>query len=140
MTMGPILFVCLHGAAKSVVAAALWKREAARAGIPIDAVARGLEPDLVVSPAAAAGLLAEGIDVRAERPRALTPEDVAAASRIVAFGCELGHLAPPGVPVEQWAEVPAFGDGYAAARAAVSARLGPLLASLSPTAAAPSRP
>jgi protein-tyrosine-phosphatase len=120
MTPAPkVVFVCLHGAAKSVMAAALFTRRAAQAGVPVEALARGLEPDPEVSPAAARGLLGEGLDVRGDRPRALTPEDLAGASRVIAFGCDVSRVVPPGVPVEQWAEVPAVSDGYAEARAAV---------------------
>ncbi|MGH6953061.1 MAG: hypothetical protein ACREGL_02695 [Alphaproteobacteria bacterium] len=114
-----IVFVCLHGAAKSVLAAALFSREAARARVPVEAIARGIEPDPEVSAAAAHGLLAEGLDVRGGRPRALTSEDLAGASRVIAFGCDVSGMVPPGVPVEQWVEVPAVSEGYARARAAV---------------------
>ena len=48
-----VVFVCLHGAAKSVLAAALFGQEAARARVPVEIVARGIEPDPEVSPAAA---------------------------------------------------------------------------------------
>src|SRR5262250_858896 len=40
-----VLFVCLHGAAKSVVAAAHFRRLAAARGLSMDAVAAGTEPD-----------------------------------------------------------------------------------------------
>ena len=40
-----VLFVCLHGAAKSVVGAAHFRRLAAERGLTIDAVAAGTEPD-----------------------------------------------------------------------------------------------
>ena len=46
-----LLFVCLHGAAKSVVGAAHFRRLAAARGLAVDAVAAGTEPD----PALAAG-------------------------------------------------------------------------------------
>jgi hypothetical protein len=54
-----VVFVCLHGAAKSVIAAELFNRRSSEAGLPARAVALGLEPDPAISPAAAAGLLAE---------------------------------------------------------------------------------
>ncbi len=126
-TTAKVVFVCLHGAAKSVLAAALFGQEATRARVPVEAVARGIEPDPEVSSAAAHGLLAEGLDVREERPRALRPEDLAGASRVIAFGCDVSEMAPPGVPVEQWAEVPAVSDGYARARAAVVSHFPDLL-------------
>ena len=126
-TTAKVVFVCLHGAAKSVLAAALFGQEAARARVPVEALARGIEPDEEVSAAAAGGLLAEGLDVRGNRPRALTPGDLVGASRVVAFGCDVSDMVPPGVPVEQWAEVPAVSDGYARARAAVVSHFPDLL-------------
>ena len=122
-----VVFVCLHGAAKSVLAATLFGQEATRARVPVETLARGIEPDAEVSAAAADGLLAEGLDVRANRPRALTPEDLAGASRVIAFGCDVSEMVLPGVPVEQWAEVPAVSDGYARARAAVVSHFPDLL-------------
>jgi len=122
-----VVFVCLHGAAKSVLAATLFRQEAARARVPVEAIARGIEPDPEVSAAAAHGLLAEGLDVREDRPGALTPEDLAGDSRVIAFGCDVSGMVPPGVPVEQWVEVPAVSDGYARARTAVVAHFPDLL-------------
>ena len=127
MTQEKVVFVCLHGAAKSVVAAELFKQRSAEAGVTAQAIARGLEPDAEISPGAAAGLLGEGIDVRAQRPRLVTTADLAGAWRVIAFGCDLGPLVPRGVPVEQWPEIPAVGDGYAAARERIAARVARLV-------------
>jgi arsenate reductase (thioredoxin) len=121
-----ILFVCLHGAAKSVLAAADLARLAGRRGVPVEAVAAGLEPDAEMAPAVVAALLADGVDLRAQRPRQVSREDVAWAGQVVAFGCDLGQLAD-GVPVERWDEVPAVSAGLEAARAAIGARLEDLL-------------
>lgn len=118
-----VVFVCLHGAAKSVIAAAHFRRLAAERGLAADAIAVGAEPDPEVTPAAAAGLLAEGIDVRGHRPRRLTPDDLAGATRVVSFGCDLDGLAPPGATVERWDDVPAVSEGFPAARAAILRRL-----------------
>ena len=126
-TTAKVVFVCLHGAAKSVLAATLFGQEAARARVPVEALARGIEPDAEVSAAAAGGLLAEGLDVRGNRPRALTPGDLVGASRVIAFGCDISEMVPPGVPVEQWAEIPAVSNGYARARAAVVSHFPALL-------------
>src|SRR5262245_44043426 len=45
-----VLFVCLHGAAKSVVAAAHFRRVAAARGLAVDAAAAGTEPDPELAP------------------------------------------------------------------------------------------
>jgi protein-tyrosine-phosphatase len=122
-----ILFVCLHGAAKSVVAARHCQRLAAEAGLAIRATCAGTEPDAEIAPAAAAGLRAEGLDPGGERPRRVTPDEIRSAWRVVSFGCDLEALAP-GVHPERWDDVPAVGDGYRAARDAIVARLPGLLA------------
>src|SRR5438093_5785714 len=51
-----VLFVCLHGAAKSVVGAAHFRRLAAARGLAVDAVAAGTEPDPALTPGAVKGL------------------------------------------------------------------------------------
>jgi arsenate reductase (thioredoxin) len=125
-TMGAkrkIVFVCEHGAAKSVVAAALLQRLAHEVGFEIEVLALGSAPDGDISPAAAAGLLAEGIDVRGSHPRRMTRADLNSASTIVSFGPELSHLAPENARIERWEGIPAVDDGYEAARTAILARL-----------------
>ena len=126
-----VLFVCLHGSAKSVIAAESLRRLAADRGLPVEVASAGLEPDAEIPPHVAAALLGEGIDVRGRRPAPLTPEAVAAADHVVAFGCDLDHAAPPGVVVTRWDDVPAVSDGYAAARAAIVERVVPFLDALS---------
>jgi len=124
--MTTVLFVCLHGAAKSVLAAADFNRLARERGVAARATFAGTEPDPAIAPRVVAELLKDGADLRGQQPRRVTREDVAAASRVVTFGCELGDLVPPGVPVENW-DVPAVSDDFAAARAAIAARLPSLL-------------
>ena len=118
-----VVFVCEHGAAKSVLAAALLEHLAAEQGVPLRALARGSEPEPHVAPAVVAGLLVEGIDVTAWRPRPLTPGDLDQAWRVVSFGPDLSHLLPKGTPVEGWDGIPAVADGLQTARAAIAVRL-----------------
>ena len=108
-----VLFVCLHGAAKSVVGAAHFRRLAAARGLEIDAVAAGTEPDAELAPAAVKGLAGDGLRAAPGRPRPLTIYDLQAATRVVSFGCDV--VPAKGQRVDQW-DVPAVGDGYGAAR------------------------
>ncbi len=117
------VFVCLHGAAKSVMAAAYCRRLASERGVALEVVSRGIEPDSEIPPTVVAGLLAEGIDVRGLAPRRVRPEDLAAATRVIAFGCDLGGVAPPGLSIERWGAVPPASEDFAGARAAILARL-----------------
>jgi arsenate reductase (thioredoxin) len=128
MSENTVLFVCLHGAAKSLIAASHLERLARERGVKIRAEFAGTEPDPALMPAAVAGLQAEGIDVRGRRPRSVTADDIRTASRIVSFGCDLGALAP-GVPVERWDDVPAVSENYRAARDVIVSRLPTLLTS-----------
>ena len=63
-----VLFVCLHGAAKSVVAAAHFRALAEAQGLELAAVAAGTEPDPELTPAAVKGLAGDRPDSRARPP------------------------------------------------------------------------
>ena len=125
-----VLFVCLHGAAKSVLAAADFERLARERGLDARATSAGTEPDREIAPRVIAELRAEGVDLRGRHPQRVTRADVERAWRVVAFGCDLGELAAAGPRVEQW-EVPAVGEDFGKARAAIEARLVRLLDELS---------
>jgi arsenate reductase len=118
-----VLFVCLHGAAKSVLAAADCRRLAAERGLAMRTASAGTEPDPEIAPPVRRALEQEGVDLGGEKPRRVSREDVAGAWRVVAFGCDLSGVAVPGVPVEQWNDIPNVSDGLPAARQAIRARL-----------------
>jgi arsenate reductase len=118
-----VLFLCPHNAAKSVIAAAYCERLAAERGVPLRATSAGTDPDPGVSPGVAGALLAEGIDVRAHRPRRVTAEDLARASRVVSLGCDLGDLVPPGLVSEQWDDVPSPSADLTGARTVIAAHV-----------------
>ncbi len=98
-------------------------------GLDLRADFAGTEPDPAIAPRVAQALLAEGVDLGDRRPRRVTRADVERASRVVAFGCDLGELAA-GARVEQW-DVPAVGDDFQKARAVIDARLARLLDEIS---------
>jgi arsenate reductase len=126
-----VVFVCLHGAAKSVIAAALFDRLAASRGIAARAAFAGTEPDAEIAPAVLAALRQDGTDLRGRRPRTPTPGELDAAARVVAFGCDVtAHTGRP--DVEQWADVPAVSADYATAHAAIERRVEALVAEMSP--------
>ena len=122
-----VLFVCLHGAAKSVVGAAHFRRLAAERGLAIGAVAAGTEPDAQLAPGAVKGLAGDGLEPALTRPRPVTLYDLNSSTRIVSFGCDV--VATRGQRVEQW-DVPAVSDGYAAARDRIVANVERLVADL----------
>jgi hypothetical protein len=57
----------------------------------------------------------------------VTPYDLATATRVVSFGCAVGAGT---TPVEQWDDVPAVSENYAAARARIVARVEQLVTEL----------
>ena len=122
-----VFFVCLHGSAKSVIAAEELRRLAAARGVAIAVTSAGLEPDEAIPPRVAEGLLEEGIDVRTQRPRKPTPDDVAQATTVVTFGCDLGPLAAGARHIERWDDVPAVSEAFKRARDTIVARVTTLL-------------
>ena len=119
MTDQKVLFVCLHGAAKSVLAAADFERMAKERGLYIAAEAAGTEPDPEIAPKVLATLKAEGVNMAGQKPRLVTREMAAGATRVVAFGCDLGAAASNADTIEQWKDVPNVSDGLPAARAVI---------------------
>ncbi len=135
MTTTPtVLFVCLHGSAKSLIALEHFRRLAAQRGVDVQADWAGVEPDAEIPPRVVQGLRDEGIDVRGRRPRQVTRADLERASRVVTFGCGLGALESPGFARERWDDVPAVSEGYKPARDVIVGRLPGLLEELGRTA------
>ena len=129
MTMkGTVVFVCLHGSAKSLIAAEYCARLAGERGLDVRATSAGTEPDLDIPPHVIEGLLRDGIDVRGRRPRLATREDLATAAHVVSFGCDLKEIAPASLTIERWDDIPAVSADFDAARDAILARLRRLLA------------
>lgn len=122
-----VLFVCLHGAAKSVIGAAHFRRVATARGLALDTVAAGTEPDRQLAPEAVKGLADDGLTAAPSRPRPVTLYDLASATRIVSFGCDIAPTS--GQRVDQW-DVPAVSDGYAAARDRIVANVERLVSEL----------
>jgi arsenate reductase (thioredoxin) len=129
-----ILFLCPHGAAKSVLAATFAEREGQRLDLPIETAYAGTEPDEQIMPTVVAQLRAEGKDIAAQRPRHVTVADVQTADHIVSLGCsaeELDAIAP-GVAsrVEFWHEVPPVSQNLPVAYAVIQAKVQQLLGNL----------
>ncbi len=123
-----IVFVCLHGSGKSLIAAEHFRRLAVQLGQDVHATSAAADPDAQVPPKVMQGLLADGIDIRGYRPRRVTPEELAGASCVVSFGYDLGDLVPPGLTVERWDDVPEVRQDFRLARDAILVRLLALLA------------
>ena len=101
-----IVFVCEHGAAKSLIATAYFNKGAVERGLPFRATFRGAAPQDDLSVQAVAGLRADGLAVPAGKPSAITDGDVAAATHIFAIGCLLPAKARATGKTADWSDVP----------------------------------
>lgn len=122
-----VLFVCQHGAAKSVIAARHLEKLARARGVTLNAAAAGLEPDDVIPPHVIAGLRGDGLDEKTITPRPMTRALFENAEIVVSFGCDLSAVAEDPDRIVQWNDVPAVSDGYDAARTDIVRRLQAIL-------------
>jgi protein-tyrosine-phosphatase len=122
-----VLFVCQHGAAKSVIAARHLAALARSRGLPLNAAAAGVEPDEAIPAHVIAGLRGDGLDDQGATPQAVTRELLENAQIVVSFGCDLSTFAESSGRIVQWNDVPAVSDGYDAARTAILSRLEAIL-------------
>ena len=125
-----ILFMCPHGAAKSVLASAYFQRLAKERGLNVHVESAGTEPDATVSPAVAAHLKGQGYSVPIAKPRKVAPEEFASADVVVSIGCDLAALPQPRGRLVRWDEVPALSDGFTAADEATRKRVNDLVEEL----------
>ena len=101
-----VIFVCEHGAAKSVIATAYFNALAAERGLPYRAAFRGTSPQDDLSTRAVSGLRADGIRIPDGRPSAIASDDVARATHIFAIGCTLPAAAAKSGKAADWNDVP----------------------------------
>ena len=94
-----VLFVCVHNAGRSQMAAGYLNQ---LSGGRIDVRSAGSEPANKINPVAVQAMAEEGIDIAAERPKILTTEAVQASDVVITMGC--GDACPyyPGKRYEDW--------------------------------------
>ncbi len=94
-----VLFVCVHNAGRSQMAAGYLR---ALAGDRIDVFSAGSQPGNTVNPAAVAVMAEEGIELSAATPQTLTTDAVREADVVITMGC--GDACPifPGKRYEDW--------------------------------------
>ena len=113
-----VVFVCEHGAAKSVIATAYFNKLAAERGLAYRATFRGTAPQDDLSVRAVAGLKADGVPVPGGTPAAINDNDVAHATHIFAIGCTLPPKAQQSGKAADWSDVP-DDQGYGPMRDAI---------------------
>ena len=99
MTAPTVLFVCVHNAGRSQMAAGYLRH---LAGDRIRVLSAGSEPAASVNPVAVAAMAEEGIDIAGTRPELLDADAVRASDVVVTMGC--GDACPvfPGKRYEDW--------------------------------------
>jgi len=98
-TTPSVLFVCVHNAGRSQMAAGYLRQLAAGR---IEVRSAGSIPADQINPVAVDAMLEEGIDIRGEAPKMLTTEAVQDSDVVITMGC--GDACPffPGKRYEDW--------------------------------------
>lgn len=124
-----IIFVCEHGAAKSIIAAAHFNKLVQQQGLNFVALARGTNPDPELSTKTILGLQQDGLAATETFPQKITIQEATSARRVIAF-CELPEAYQQKSVVEQWEDVPPVSENYEKARDAILAHLNFLMTNL----------
>lgn len=108
-----VLFVCVHNAGRSQMAAGFLR---SIAGGRIEVRSAGSMPADEINPTAVAAMAELGIDITAEQPKVLTTEAVQASDVVITMGC--GDACPffPGKRYEDWKLDDPAGQGIDAVR------------------------
>jgi protein-tyrosine-phosphatase len=134
MTEKPsVLFVCVHNAGRSQMAAGFLRE---LSGGKIEVLSAGSAPADSINPSVVAAMNELGIDISAEQPKILTTESVQISDVVITMGC--GDVCPifPGKRYEDWQLEDPAGQGVDAVRPIrdeIKARIETLISELLPT-------
>lgn len=108
MTKPSVLFVCVHNAGRSQMAAG-WLTHLA--GDRIEVRSAGSEPAAQINPVAVEAMREVGIDIAAEQPKLLSVDAVRESDVVITMGC--GDTCPifPGKRYEDWDLTDPAGQG-----------------------------
>ncbi|GAA2974766.1 arsenate reductase [Microbacterium terrae] len=129
-----VLFVCVHNAGRSQMAAGYLQ---ALAGDRVDVLSAGSEPKDQINPIAVDAMAEEGIDIANNTPKLLTVDAVKESDVVITMGC--GDACPifPGKRYEDWQLDDPAGQNAEAVRRIrdeIRARVEALITELAPTA------
>jgi len=113
MSKPSVLFVCVHNAGRSQMAAAFLSHLSAGA---VEVRSAGSEPAAQVNPAAVQAMAEVGINIATEKPKILTDQAVRESDVVITMGC--GDTCPfyPGKRYEDWVLDDPAGKDVAAVR------------------------
>ena len=108
-----VLFVCIHNAGRSQMAAGFLR---ALSGGAVEVRSAGSMPADQINPVAVEAMLELGIDIRAEKPKVLTTAAVQDSDVVITMGC--GDVCPffPGKRYEDWKLEDPAGQGLESVR------------------------
>ncbi|MER5306767.1 arsenate reductase ArsC [Streptomyces sp. NPDC002773] len=111
--LASVLFVCVHNAGRSQMAAGFLRH---LAGDRVEVRSAGSIPGDQVNPSAVAAMAELGIDIADQKPKVLTTEAVQASDYVITMGC--GDACPifPGKKYLDWALEDPAGQGVEAVR------------------------
>jgi len=127
-----VLFVCVHNAGRSQMAAGYLRH---LAGDRIEVRSAGSMPAEMINPTAVEAMREEGIDITAEQPKVLTTEAVQDSDVVITMGCGDACQFFPGKRYEDWKLDDPAGQGIDAVRPIrddIKARIETLLSELLP--------
>jgi arsenate reductase len=129
-----VLFVCVHNAGRSQMAAGWLKH---LAGDTVEIWSAGSEPAEQINPVAVEAMREVGIDISGETPKVLTTDSVSRADVVITMGC--GDTCPyfPGKRYEDWDLVDPAGQPIEVVRQVrddIKQRVQTLIRELAPTA------
>ena len=130
MSKPTVLFVCVHNAGRSQMAAGYLR---ALAGDRVEVLSAGSAPKDQINPVAVAAMAEEGIDIAGNTPKVLTVDAVRESDVVITMGC--GDACPifPGRRYEDWSLDDPAGQSAEAVRAIrdeIKARVETLIAQL----------
>lgn len=130
MSNPTVLFVCVHNAGRSQMAAG-FMRELSQGRVQV--LSAGSAPKDSINPVAIEAMAELGIDIANNTPKVLTPEAVQESDAVITMGC--GDVCPsyPGKRYEDWVLDDPAGQGIEAVRVIrdeIKVRVEKLLASL----------
>jgi arsenate reductase len=113
MTTPTVLFVCVHNAGRSQMAAG-WLRHLA--GDRVEVLSAGSAPAEGINPVAVEAMAEVGIDIAGQQPKLLSDAAVQSSDVVITMGC--GDACPfyPGTRYEDWALDDPAGQGIEAVR------------------------
>ena len=132
MSKPTVLFVCVHNAGRSQMAAGYLRH---LAGDRVEVLSAGSEPKDQINPIAVEAMAEEGIDIANNTPKILSDEAVQASDVVITMGCGDACKFYPGKRYEDWKLDDPAGQGIDAVRVIrddIKGRIEQLLSEIAP--------